>query len=186
MDEQREAIRRLEVMTKLSALATKYGTETVLGVAKEWCNYIDRQKVIVKEYHMGKEYGNAIEVEGDSAGPLDAFMLAKVQGMLDFNYEKTHQAHPEYNLPERYEFIVGPVRPAYETEECRHCGGKGTYLVNDGDDYYDEMECGDCDNGRVIIRVKDGRWVHTFAWYAQAPPGNERWLKEAKAKGWGW
>jgi len=106
-----------------------------------------------------KEYGNAIELEHpDDVAPADVVDAA--QNLLDFNYRATKAKNPEWGLPEKYQFIRGPIRVAMEVDDCPQCQGKGHWSRM-------EWECEPC-NGTGIIEVgpKDPpRWVHTFAWY---------------------
>ncbi len=37
------------------------------------------------------------------------------------------------------------LRRNLEDDECESCGGRGYFLVDDGDGYTDEMPCDDCD-----------------------------------------
>lgn len=116
------------------------------------------------------EYGNATRTELDTEKPTHDF-LAGVKQILDFNYRATKALHPEWNLPEEWEFRVGPVAPAYEYGDCPACHGDGQWTEYDleDDDVFELVTCEECDGmGMIAVRLMDPpQWVHQFGWYVE-------------------
>lgn len=85
--------------------------------------------------------------------------LAIVRSVVDHNYRRFVDAHPELVL-EPYDFVRGPVERVPEMVECDHCAGAGCAL------------CGDL--GLVPTgRWRDDVWTHTYGWRAWAVRAGE-------------
>ena len=116
-----------------------------------------------------KEFGMAVEIELPDPVKVSDEMIATAKRMLAFNYLRTKDAHPEWELPPEWEFVIGPVHPAYDYEVCGACHGDGKWWEweMENDDIGGEVACQECDGeGWVIVGLKDPpRWKHSFGWY---------------------
>ena len=118
-----------------------------------------------------KEYGNAISIRLDHPREAPEEIVESAKRMLQFNYTRTREAHPEWGLPEQWRFLHRPGEQVWEIEECRACHGDGAWweygTLDDPDDAGAEVKCSAC-NGLGSIPVKPMEppmWNHYFGWY---------------------
>lgn len=84
------------------------------------------------------EYGIAVETRGPAE--LQPDELLSVHRLLDRNYRLTAAKRPEWNLPEHWQFQVGPMTQAHESLPCPDCNGTGAVSAIAG-------HCFDIDGG---------------------------------------
>jgi hypothetical protein len=109
-----------------------------------------------------REFGNAIAIQLMTDGSPPAEIVEQARAMLEFNYRRTREEHPDRGLPESgWEFIANrlPPQPVYETVACPICRGEGGTP---------EFTCVSCGGYGLVTtgRLADPpRWLHTFGWY---------------------
>ena len=113
------------------------------------------------------EYGNMVQTF-TGAPEVDDLLFKEMRRILSFNYEATRAAHPEWNLPDDWALVIGPVTRQWDYEDCSICHGDGQWSVyGEEGEYEGEHVCQPCDGkGMIAVRLSDPpRWVHSFGWH---------------------